>query len=115
MPDDDVGFGHEGVDALEERLAATVVPFGEADDVGAVVPLGANDGGSGLADDRLVVDVAVLEVASVPPVLGGDAVEPFHVEDQDAVADTGRDGGDLRSKAHPSTSHALSNMIVSTR
>ena len=48
------------------------------------------------------VSVAVLGGRSSNPVVQGYAVEPFHVEDEDSVADTGRDlvDADPLSEAH---------------
>jgi hypothetical protein len=40
-----------------------------------------------MPDNTLVVDVSILEVAPIPVVLLGYAVEAFDVEDEDSVAD----------------------------
>src|SRR6516164_7639057 len=84
---DDVRAFHQSIDVAEELLSAALVPLSEPDDVRLVVPFGAADSYPWMPCDGFVVDVSVFEVAAVPIMLLGDAVEAFDVEDQDAVAD----------------------------
>src|SRR6516164_7010908 len=88
VADDDVRAFHQSVDVAEELFSAALVPLSQPDDVGLVIPLGATDSDPRMPDNGLVVDVSILEVAPIPVVLLGDAVEAFDVEDKDAVADT---------------------------
>src|SRR6516165_11441539 len=87
MTHDDIRAFHQSIDIAEELLSAALVPLSEPNNVRLVIPLGATDGYPRVPDDGLVVDVSVLEIAAVPVVLLGDAVEAFNVEDEDAVAD----------------------------